>query len=53
MKIIRFCLIIVLSAILCGAGATFAQQEPPPAQDDLKKQIGTIIVTPGNGPNLA
>ncbi|HSB08216.1 MAG TPA: hypothetical protein VLM38_01800, partial [Blastocatellia bacterium] len=27
-------------------------QEPPP-QEDLKKQIGTIIVTPGNGPNLA
>src|SRR5215211_200069 len=29
------------------------QETPPAAQDDLKKQIGTIIVTPGNGPNLA
>ncbi|MBI1761114.1 MAG: PD40 domain-containing protein [Acidobacteria bacterium] len=29
---------------------TFAQQT---SQDDLKKQIGTIIVTPGNGPLLA
>lgn len=29
-----------------------AQQEPAP-QDDIRKQIGTIIVTPGNGPNLA
>ncbi|HXG68013.1 MAG TPA: Tol-Pal system beta propeller repeat protein TolB [Blastocatellia bacterium] len=30
-----------------------AQQETPPPQDDLRKQIGTIIVTPGSGPNLA
>ena len=29
-----------------------AQQEAAP-QDDIRKQIGTIIVTPGNGPNLA
>ncbi|MCI0487639.1 MAG: translocation protein TolB [Blastocatellia bacterium] len=29
------------------------QQDPPPARDDLRSQIGTIIVTPGNGPNLA
>src|SRR5258707_10756930 len=29
-----------------------AHQESTP-QDDIRKQIGTIIVTPGNGPNLA
>src|SRR5262245_15399485 len=27
--------------------------QPQEAQDDLKKQIGTIIVTPGSGPSLA
>jgi TolB protein len=29
-----------------------ARQETPP-QEDIRKQIGQIIVTPGNGPNLA
>jgi TolB protein len=27
--------------------------QPQEAQDDLKKQIGTIIVTPGSGPSLS
>ena len=53
MKIIRFYILLVLLAIVSAAASSFAQQESPPAQDDLKKQIGTIIVTPGNGPNLA
>src|ERR1044072_4239523 len=33
-----------------GVPAVFTQQEN---QEDLKKQVGTIIVTPGNGLNLA
>src|SRR5262245_44412240 len=33
-----------------GVSAIARRQE---SQEDLKKQIGTIIVTPGNGPNLA
>jgi len=53
MKIFRLYVCILLSAIVCAGVSGFAQQETPPAQDDLKKQIGTIIVTPGNGPNLA
>ena len=53
MKIIRFYVIITFLAIVSATASSFAQQDPPPAQDDLKKQIGTIIVTPGNGPNLA
>ena len=40
-------LVVVLSFV-----GTVAGQDPPP-QEDLRKQIGTIIVTPGNGPNLA
>lgn len=47
-------LIIFLALAISIAPAINAQQEPPPqAQEDIKKQIGTIIVTPGNGPNLA
>ncbi len=42
-----------LGAILAVMLATFsigeARQETPPPQEDLRKQIGTIIVTPGNG----
>lgn len=50
--VIRF--IVLLASALSSAPAVRAQQEPaPPAQEDIKKQIGTIIVTPGNGPNLA
>ena len=44
----------LLSSVLFVASASAAFQEPtPPPQEDLRKQIGTIIVTPGNGPNLA
>jgi hypothetical protein len=35
----------------CGFAAIAWQALAP--QEDLRKQIGTIIVTPGNGPNLA
>jgi TolB protein len=36
------------------AGAGLAQQETPPTrQQDLRTQLGTIIVTPGSGPKLA
>ncbi|HVG22363.1 MAG TPA: translocation protein TolB [Blastocatellia bacterium] len=46
--------VILLALALARPPAGCAGQEPaPPAQEDIKKQIGTIIVTPGNGPNLA
>src|SRR5436853_14275 len=41
-----------LFLLICSGVPIVAQQETPP-QDDIRKQIGTIIVTPGNGPNLA
>jgi TolB protein len=40
---------IVVAAVLLSLPKTTAQQ----SQDDLRKQIGTIIVTPGSGPALA
>jgi TolB protein len=43
---------LLLASSLLGVSAATAQQEAPP-QEDIKKQLGTIIVTPGNGPNLA
>jgi TolB protein len=43
----------LLPLILLSASIVSAHQEAQPPQEDLKKQIGTIIVTPGNGPNLA
>src|SRR5437773_4257310 len=43
----------ILTLILQGVFQVSARQEAQPPQEDLKKQIGTIIVTPGNGPNLA
>jgi TolB protein len=45
-------LALFLASSLCFASIATAQQEAPP-QEDIKKQLGTIIVTPGNGPNLA
>jgi len=42
----------ILVGVVLSAVPIIARQEPPP-QEDLRKQIGTIIVTPGNGPNLA
>jgi TolB protein len=46
-------ILILLSATITVTPFAFAQQEQPPVQEDLRKQIGQIIVTPGNGPNLA
>ena len=46
-------LAIILSLILPPISMGAARQETQPPQEDLRKQIGTIIVTPGNGPNLA
>ena len=43
----------ILALILPGMSIVAARQETQPPQEDLRKQIGTIIVTPGNGPNLA
>ena len=49
-----FTIATLLASVLFVASARAAFQEPtPPPQEDLRKQIGTIIVTPGNGPNLA
>ncbi len=49
----RFAFFLSILLTFAGAVIATAQQEPPATQDDLKKQVGTIIVTPGNGPNLA
>ena len=51
-------LALFLASSLFSASSATAQQEAPPQQEsptqgDIKKQLGTIIVTPGNGPNLA
>ncbi|HTG14439.1 MAG TPA: hypothetical protein VK747_04130, partial [Blastocatellia bacterium] len=52
--IASFMISTLLASALFVASASAAFQEPtPPPQEDLRKQIGTIIVTPGNGPNLA
>ncbi|MEK6300288.1 MAG: translocation protein TolB [Acidobacteriota bacterium] len=54
MKTRAFTVATLLASVLCVAPAHAAFQEPTsPPQEDLRKQIGTIIVTPGNGPNLA
>jgi TolB protein len=42
---------IILLLMLLGMFAPQASAQQ--GQDDLKRQIGTIIVTPGNGPSLA
>jgi TolB protein len=43
---------LLLAVAVCLPSAHTSAQEQQ-AQDDIRKQIGTIIVTPGNGPNLA
>jgi TolB protein len=52
-KVKLLTLFVTLLLVLAMAAAGFAQQETPPQQEDIRKQIGTIIVTPGAGPNLA
>jgi TolB protein len=49
--LIAFNIVVFSSALifLPDAGA----REPQESQEDLRKQIGTIIVTPGSGPSLA
>jgi TolB protein len=53
-------LIAVIAVTLTVAALTAFSQQPPATQpsgqtpaDDLKRQLGTIIVTPGGGPTLA
>jgi TolB protein len=54
MKTRAFIIATLLASVLFVAQTHAAIQEPTPApQEELRKQIGTIIVTPGNGPNLA
>ena len=43
------CIVIFLSTVIVQVTSVDAQQ----TQDDLQRQIGTIIVTPGSGPSLA
>lgn len=43
-------ILLFISLMLVGAPRSIAQQQ---SGEDLRKQIGTIIVTPGNGPALA
>lgn len=45
----------LLASVLFATQGQAAFQEPaaPPQEEDFRKQIGTIIVTPGSGPNLA
>ncbi|MCI0336225.1 MAG: translocation protein TolB [Acidobacteria bacterium] len=43
------CGLIFICAVPAGVAPVSAQQ----GQDDLRRQIGTIIVTPGSGPSLA
>lgn len=47
-----YIILACVSGFLWPSLPATAQQEPPPPED-LRKQIGTIIVTPGSGPNLA
>lgn len=42
---------ILLGLLFLGLSAPLASAQQ--AQEELKRQIGTIIVTPGNGPSLA
>lgn len=49
---LSLCLILVVLAAIPAVVTTRAQQNPE-TQDDLRKQIGTIIVAPGSGPTLA
>jgi TolB protein len=44
---------LVLACAIVAAPSVRGQQDAPPAQDNLRNQLGNIIVTPGNGPNLA
>ena len=44
------CLSAALGLLLCYLPQMNAQE---PTQNELRKQIGTIIVTPGSGPALA
>jgi TolB protein len=41
----------MISAVMVEAGRIGQETQPEP--QDLRKQMGTIIVTPGSGPNLA
>src|SRR5262249_42565822 len=51
---IIFVLIGIVAVLLYVSRASAQQpQGAQQSQDDLRKQIGTIIVTPGSGPSLA
>jgi TolB protein len=46
-------MIVMLAAWSIGAARGQQEQPQQTDKDDLQKQIGTVIVTPGNGPSLA
>jgi TolB protein len=53
MMMVRILSAVVLVAVFTIPPSGMAQQDVPLQQEDLRKQIGQIVVTPGNGPNLA
>jgi TolB protein len=53
MKQLKLYLSIIVAALTFQTLPIVSGQESPPPPDSLRKQVGTIIVTPGNGPNLA
>lgn len=58
MKLIARIIVPAVLATIAGLAvptqnASARQQAPQQEGEGLKKQLGTIIVTPGNGPNLA
>lgn len=56
MKRVLMILPVAVAVVLLSLPNITAQQNQPtqqPQQDDFRKQIGTIIVTPGAGPSLA
>lgn len=52
-RAIIFLIIVTLLSLVARNSSSAARQGQEQSQDDLRKQIGTIIVTPGGGPSLA
>src|SRR5580765_8181094 len=46
-------LTLTLATLIATPYSIPAQQAQPPSSDELKKQLGTIVIAPGSGPALA
>jgi TolB protein len=46
-------LTLTLATLIATPHSITAQQAQPPSSDELKKQLGTIVIAPGSGPALA